>query len=555
MTPDEQLTAWSGIAPALGWLCAMLMAGLAAAIATCPSLGVLHDTARYQAWTAGRRWVMAAIAAGLLLHIAGFFGSFNVYDDYRFIIDQPLVTRLSLQNLQTLAVSHYLGTNEGLAFIVAALNWALAGKTYWVWYLFNWLSLIPVLYLVARLTWHLTGCTQRAALAALLFAATPVVAESLSWMSARGGWLGLTFALASCVAYLEYRWLAARHNPRWYALSVVLFGISLLSSSSFAFLPLWLVCFDLWDRRRDWPVIIAEKLPFLAVALWSMYYVLAYRNRNLEPLGGDYFRTFLTDLNLLVEYLRALFLPFPTGVAPPLNLASDWLTMRSFSTIMSANFAPLAALLMLGGLCAMTIAVKRRHHWSLPAFCGMAIVVSLLPAMNFPSQGFARAFEYRYSLAAHVIAAILLADLAIRLWQNRTVPLLHTALSGAAIVYLLWACAATIITGHLWRDSLRYWHWSTTQYPANYLSHYFAGKAAQSAQQHELAVSYLKDAVKFRGADEFAAYRRLGDSLYRLGDQQGAKKYWRIYYREFPEEITNTLRQRFKEIGLELPAG
>ncbi|MSR15753.1 MAG: hypothetical protein EXR86_14605 [Gammaproteobacteria bacterium] len=197
--------------------------------------------------------------------------------------------------------------------------------------------------------------------------------------------------------------------------------------------------------------------------------------------------------------------------------------------------------------------MKRRHHWSFPSLCLAAVIASLLPAMNVPAYGLARVFEYRYTLAAHVMSAMLLADLAIRLTRIKLRERLRVLPRVLVLAYLGWAVTLTASTSFAWRSSLTYWHWNTELYPAHYAAHYYAGKAAQQLAKYELAIGYFEGALKFNWDRNFAVYRRLGDSLYERGDHYGAKKYWGIYYRKFPDEITGRLLRRFETIGLSPP--
>ncbi len=538
------------------WIFIAILSGIAIAARALPRMPWLSNEYCYDSWSSRRYYVAAAILAGMALHIAGFLGTFDINDDQHLIADDLLVIHLSFANLRALAATDFHGTFQHLTYVTAALNWALAGERYWLWYLCNWLLLIPILYCVARLSWRLTGSTTRAALAAVFFAATPVVAESLCWMNARGQWLGLCFALASCVIYLEYRWCAARHKPAWLALSVGLFALALLAPPTFIYLPLWLVVFDVWDRRRDWRVLLAEKAPYFALATWTAYRLLSSPGtRFAAPPGDSYFHTLLMDANLLVEYTRTLLMPVATGLEPPLNVPDGWLSAPGSASILTINFAPLASVIMIAAGGFIVFVLKRRHGWSLPLLWAAAVFVSLLPAMNIPGHGLAGAFEYRYTLSAHVVSAILLADFALRLTRGkqRWGKAARAVSLGLVLAYLGWAVSVTLSTSVAWRSPAAYWHRMTELYPTSYAALYRAGKIAQRASRHAQAVDYLQRALVVNTGHDFQVYRRLGESLYFMHDYAGARKYWRIYYTENPYEITDKMRRRFRRINLQLP--
>ena len=104
-------------------------------------------------------------------------------------------------------------------------------------------------------------------------------------------------------------------------------------------------------------------------------------------------------------------------------------------------------------MISIAIAFKRQHARSLPIFWLAAVFVSLLPAMNIPGRGLAGAFEYRYTLAAHVISAILLADLALRFARAKRCwgTTWDCVAIGFVIAYLGWAGGVTLSTSATWR--------------------------------------------------------------------------------------------------------
>ncbi len=541
-------------AAAWGWMLAIALLGIAIGIRVMPRQIWLANEYRYAPWSARRHYVAAAIAFGMLLHLGGFFAAFDINDDQHLIAGDPLITQLSWANLRALAATDFHGTFQPLTYVAAAFNWAVAGERYWGWYLFNWLFLIPVLYCVARLCWRLTGNPLQGALAAVLFAATPVVSEALCWMLLRGQWIGLGFALASCVVYLEYRWCAARHKPLWLGASVSLYAVALLAPPTYLSLPLWLVLFDLWDRRRDWRTLVIEKVPYLLLAAWSAYTLLSSPGARFADSQTETSHPLLLDLNLVIESVRTLLWPTATGLELPVTHPAGWLDISGHASIMTLGFAPLASLAVLATGGWLLITLKRQHRWSLPLLWGGVVLVSVLPTLSLLGRGGSGTFEYRDLLIAHVLSAILLADLARRLVRHagRAKTRRYVTL-GFVVLYLGWACSVTYASTAAWRSPAKYWQRMVDLYPGSYAPLYRAGKVAQQEKRHADAVDFLRRALKVNKARDLQIYRRLGESLYALGEFAGAKKYWRRYYTENPYEITAEMQRRFAKIGLELP--
>ncbi len=110
-----------------------------------------------------------------------------------------------------------------------------------------------------------------------LFAVHPVMVESVGWVTERKNVLSLPLALGSLLCYLRF---APVDDPdesdatsamrptaawSWYALSMVLFLVALLSKTVVASLPAVLLVIIWWKRGRIAPRDVACLVPFIVM--------------------------------------------------------------------------------------------------------------------------------------------------------------------------------------------------------------------------------------------------------------------------------------------------
>src|SRR5262249_44750207 len=108
-----------------------------------------------------------------------------------------------------------------------------------------------------------------AAFAALLFGVHPMRVESAVWITERRDVLTALFAITCTSAYLQYTPSSGRSRAWWYAASLVLFALALLSKAITVTLPAVLIALDwhplrrdIWRDRRVWN----EKIPFIVLS-------------------------------------------------------------------------------------------------------------------------------------------------------------------------------------------------------------------------------------------------------------------------------------------------
>jgi tetratricopeptide (TPR) repeat protein len=134
-----------------------------------------------------------------------------------------------------------------------------------------------LLFVVLR---RMTGAHWKSALVAALFAVHPLRAESVAWISERKDVLSGLFFLLTLGAYTRYVQSQGTGRSRsagaWYAISLLSFGLGLMSKPMLVTTPFLLLLLDHWPFGRWTRVtvttatgLVLEKVPFFLLAVGS----------------------------------------------------------------------------------------------------------------------------------------------------------------------------------------------------------------------------------------------------------------------------------------------
>ena len=236
----------------------------------------------------------AVIAAGLFslccALYAGTLGHGFCFDDIHSIARNPHIRSLDhlgefFLDPSLFSVNPESAMYRPLLLVSYALNWSLTGADPWSYHAVNVLlhginaALVFLLLLV-------TGAGRAtAALAALLFAANPVNAEAVSYVSSRSELLMAALVLLTCVLHLVSRTRGSRGLG---VVSVVMAGAALLAKSVAVVLPGLLVLLD-WTIG-GWALVRTRWKGYIPFVLVGVVYILHARHvvarAVLTPVRG-----------------------------------------------------------------------------------------------------------------------------------------------------------------------------------------------------------------------------------------------------------------------------
>lgn len=332
----------------------------------------------------------------------------------------------------------------------------------------------------ARPDWGRRARASAALLAAALFALHPLRVESVAWATERRDVLSAAFVLGALVAWVVRA--TARRPRAWYAATLVLFGLALLSKAQ-ATVPAILLVLDLHPLRRlagttpaekgrDLARLAVEKAPFLVLALAASAGALRAQSASgalialeAHPLTARAAQAAYG----LVFYLRATF---ATSFSPlherPVPL--DWHEAR----------------FLLSGLAVLLLAAcvwRCRRTWPALAAASAAYVLFLLPVLGFFQSGVQLVAE-RYSYLACLGFALIAAAGVVDLWRSGPSRARRAGLAlGSGALLATWS-----VLGHrhvrVFRDDETVWRAVMARGPsalaANNLGQMLAGKGAHA---------------------------------------------------------------------------
>ena len=326
-------------------------------------------------------------------------------------------------------------------------------------------------------------------LAAAIFAVHPVMVESVAWITERKNTLSMVFYLASAYAYLRFARVGGdetTHAPEarpiwgWYAASIVLFVLALLSKTVTASLPAALVLIMWWKGRlsRHHALLLSPFFVLGALGGWMTSHLEA---TQVGASGGEWHYTVAQRVLIagraLWFYAAKLLVPYKlTFVYPkwPVSAASvgQWLY-------------PLAAVALVAGL----FALRRRIG------LGLLIAVLIFGGTLVPALGFVNVYPMRYTFVAdhyqyHAsVAFIALVAAGITL-AVRTLPLRPRQVNCgicAALVVVLFVLSQR--QAGIYRDQFTLWRDTLAKDPNSWMAWTNLGHAASSARPPDRATA------------------------------------------------------------------
>jgi Flp pilus assembly protein TadD len=445
--------------------------------------------------------LLAAVAAFL----PGIFGEFVGWDDDRNFLDHAAWRGLGWRPLAWMITSWHMGHYIPVTWLTLGLDHVVWGMNPTGFHLtslaFHGATSLAVLALARRLIGRARPQSDPFALglgalaAALLFAAHPLRVESVVWITERRDVVSGLLAVLCVLAYLGAveRGMANGLHRGWYVTSVITFALAVFAKSIVVTLPLTILLLDVYPLRRlhagsasSWPRIVAEKMPFLALAAVASGLTLAAGHAagstaSLEALGpGDRLRVALYGLGF---YLGKTLVP--SGLSPLYGVSRLETTSGT-------------VLVLLGGAFVVAlVAGSIRRWWPRPLLvAGAAYVVGLLPVLGLTQSGSQIAAD-RYSYLATLSWAVLVGGTVTRALAggtDRRVPRALVLLPSALAVVIL--VAASAWQSLVWHDSVTLWSHAVELDPGSAEARANLGTALLREGHVEAAAVQLEQSVR-----------------------------------------------------------
>jgi hypothetical protein len=451
---------------------------------------------------AGRPWrqgvaALILLVATLVVFAPAFHFRFVDYDDGVYVTEVPMVERGL--------------TPEGT-------RWAFTTFQAMAWQPLTWLSLMTdvelfglepeplhrtnialhaanVLLLFAILG-SATRAWGRSFFVAGLFALHPLHVESVAWISERKDVLSTFFGFLAIGAYFRY---AGRPSVWRYALTCVLFVLSLMAKPTLVTLPFLLLLLDVWPLERlPWPrgadpsaafgawirvatPRLVEKLPLLAVSF--AFSLVAYRAQSYGGTINETLPALVRGVNAFISLVHYL-----EKTALPINLAAYY----PYASVMRISEALVCAV-TLALFTVLMIRLGRRHLY-LPVGW-LWYLVAMLPVIGFVqigSQSMADRYTY-VSLVGIFVLAVFGAD---ALCEELRLARGGLAALGAALLVVLGVVAHQQVL--VWTDTRTLFQHAIAVTGGSSMAYVGLGTAEFKAGHLEAA------AADFRAAKEFS---------------------------------------------------
>lgn len=301
----------------------------------------------------GRKWhvfaVLTLLAATFLLYSSSLgHGFIFIWDDYKYVVNNPDIRGNNLESLKSVFSRYYIGNYAPLHLISYMLDYQLWGLEPAGYHFGNILLHALNGLLVYRLLLMLKLPSLPALFVAALFLLHPVQVESVAWVSERKNVLSALFFLLSLLSYIDYR-KNDTASLRYHLISLTFFACALLTKSVAVVFPVIIICYDYCYYRKTDSLNLADKLPFLLLALATA--ILAVMSQQKaggieisDYPGGTLLGALWTMIPVFLSYLKDLF--YPLDLSPyymvPIRKSADG------GVVLAATL-----LIGLGGVCVM----------------------------------------------------------------------------------------------------------------------------------------------------------------------------------------------------------
>jgi Flp pilus assembly protein TadD len=347
-------------------------------------------------------------------------------------------------------------------------------------------------------------------LAALIFAVHPVTVASVAWITELKNTLSLPLLGLAILSHLRFEDTRRR---RWYAVSLGVFALALLTKASVVVLPAVLLLIAWWRRGRiakgDW----LGALPFFALSAVSAGVTIWFQhNRAISnPVDGpaDVMERLALAGKAVWFYLGKAYWPVNLSmIYPRWNVAAPGVW----------SFAPLLAALLAAG-----VLVRYRRGWARPAAFALGYcLLGLLPVLGFVDMSFmVHSFVADHWHYLSLIGAIALPVGLAWHWAAGAGKVVRAAGVVAAVAAVICFSTLTYARAGVFRDETSLWTDTLAKNPRSWSAH------------NSLAIALAKDGLRTEAAEHyrqaiglnpryFRAYNNLGNLLADLGDLEGA---------------------------------
>ncbi len=442
-----------------------------------------------------------------LLCVAVYAGSlgngFVLWDDDVLVFNNPAVAELSPATIARAFTSYDPELYVPLTIVSYQIEHAIAGFNPLLYHVNNLLLHIFCSFLVLALLRKLGVSARWSLILACVFAAHPLNAETVSWISARKDLLMTAFSLGSLLAYLS-------RSTRGYAISLGLFLCALLSKPTAILLPGIFLLIEAEGGRVDWKKVSKSLAPFVSLSLLFLVIALFGKTANLVAL---------TPLQTVLMACKALVFAVNSYVAPfSLSFQYRQVTQVGLTPEFLMPVAVVLAALMLFWFA-------RKHMRGLSLASGLFLLPLLPSFATFSQNNTLYIFSDRY-LYLPQIGLLLFAGLMIDSLLDRYSRSIRNGALAIGVLCITMLGISAHARSLLWQDSESLLGDALRSDPGNTALHYNLGIARQQAGDFSGAEAAYRSVLQL-DASHARAHANLGLALQSLGQTAEAEAEFR----------------------------
>lgn len=478
--------------------------------------------------------IVAALAAfTAILYWPMVHHPFISIDDHEYIQDTPQVSSgLTLAGVRWAFTTGHASNWHPLTWISHMFDCTLFGLNPGGHHFMNLLfhaANAALLFLMLR---QLTGATFRPAFVAALFAWHPLHVESVAWASERKDVLCALFWFLATMAYVRF---VRERQARHYRLTLILFGLGLMSKPMLVTFPFVLLLLDFWPLRRcrlKWlsptagpgdvspetlVALVREKIPLFALAMTSSVVTYFVQSRGGAVSSLQAISPLLRLENAVISYARYVSKTFW-----PTELAAIYPYPRSWPLVTVLSAVSLVALISVGALWA----ARRRGYWLVGWFWFLGTLVPTIGLVQVGSQSMADRYTYIPSIGLFIAVAWGLHELVAK--RPRVLVGALATLGVATVAACGVAARKQLAT---WRSSEALFRHALAVTKDNYIALDGLGSALDHDGRAEEAFKLIEESVRLEPRYPEAQYD-LGTLLMRRGDYERAIVHFRNALRD-----------------------
>lgn len=455
--------------------------------------------------------VITFIAYEPILH-----NSFISFDDDIYIYKNPHVTTgLKMENIIWAFTNIHANNYHPLTSISHMLDCQLfrlapAGHhfTNLVFHMANTALLFFVFSKMTKRIWS-------SAFVAALFALHPLHVESVAWASERKDVLCTFFWLLTMFAYWHY---TQSRSKSYYALSIGLFILGLLSKPMIVTLPFVLLLMDYWPLNRFKTVkirkLILEKIPFILLSFVLSVITLIVQGRMgiikpivRYPLAWRLENTIISYLTyvekLFWPFNLAIFYPHPKGTTPLIEVI-------------------ISALILIAITIFVILQIRKRPYLAFGWFWFLGTLVPVIGLCQVGMQAWANRYTYIPYTGLFIALTWGITDYLAN-WNSRKV---FCSVSAGVILFALGV--KTYIQTIYWHDNLTVYSHAIDAVKDNWWAYSFLGTELGLRGDYDDASKMLEKSLDIYPENASAYYELAKISLYKSDWKQAIKMYEKL---------------------------